>query len=77
VENRYLIPIEAIQLPVIGAPVLSLRDAFGGAGVGSLPDLQHEVGIGIGMSALHLDVNTAVAGKKRTKVSLGISLSSM
>ncbi|HEX5972219.1 MAG TPA: hypothetical protein VFY85_09850 [Gemmatimonadaceae bacterium] len=77
VENRYLIPIEAIQLPVIGAPVLSLRDAFGGAGVGSLPDLQHEVGIGIGMSALHLDVNTAVAGRKRTKVSLGISLSSM
>jgi hypothetical protein len=77
VENEYLIPIEAIQLPVIGAPVLSLRDAFGGAGVGSLPDLQHEVGIGIGVSALHLDVNTAVAGRKRTKVSLGISLSSM
>lgn len=77
VENRYLIPIEAIQLPVIGAPVLTLRDAFGGAGIGSLPDLQHEIGIGIGVSALHLDVNTAVAGRKRTKVSLGISLSSM
>lgn len=77
VENEYLIPIEAIQLPVIGAPVLTVRDAFGGAGVGSLPDLQHEIGIGIGMSALHLDVNTAVAGRKRTKVSLGISLSSM
>ena len=77
VENRYLIPIEAIQLPVVGAPVLSLRDAFGGAGIGRLPDLQHEIGIGIGMSALHLDVNTAVAGRKRTKVSLGISLSSL
>lgn len=77
VENRYLIPIEAIQLPVIGAPVLSVRDAFGGAGMGRLPELQHEVGIGIGVSALHLDVNTAVAGRKRTKVSLGISLSSM
>jgi hypothetical protein len=77
VENRYLIPIEAIQLPVIGAPVVSLRDAFGGAGIGSLPELQHEVGVGIGMSALHLDVNTAVAGRKRTKVSVGISLLSM
>ena len=77
VENEYLIPIEAIQLPVIGAPVITLRDAFGGAGVGGLPDLQHEIGIGIGVSALHLDVNTAVAGRKRTKVSLGISLSSM
>lgn len=77
VEGRYQIPLDAIQLPVIGAPVLSIRDAFGGAGVGRLPDFQHEVGVGIGVSALHLDVNTAVAGRKRTKVSLGISLSSM
>jgi len=77
VENRYQIPIEAIQLPMIGAPVLSIRDAFGGAGLGRLPDFQHEIGAGIGVSALHLDVNTAVAGRKRTKVSLGISLSSM
>jgi hypothetical protein len=76
VENRYLIPIEAIQLPVIGAPVLSVRDAFGAAGVGGLPALQHEIGFGIGISALHLDVNTAVAGRKGTHVSLGISLSS-
>jgi hypothetical protein len=77
VENEYSIPIEAIQLPVIGAPVITLRDAFGGAALGSLPDLQHEIGVGIGMSALHLDVNTAVAGRKRTKVSVGISFSSM
>lgn len=77
VESRYQIPIEAIQLPVIGAPVLSIRDAFGSAGMGALPDLQHEIGVGIGVSALHLDVNTAVAGRKRTKVSLGISLASM
>jgi hypothetical protein len=75
VENRYLIPIEAIQLPVIGAPVFSVRDAFGAAGVGSLPALQHEIGAGIGVSMLHLDVNTGVTGRKRTNVSLGISLS--
>lgn len=77
VENRYLIPIEAIQLPVVGAPVLSIRDAFGGAGVGGLPALQHEIGAGIGASALHLEVNWGVAGRKRTRVSLGISLSSL
>lgn len=75
VENRYLIPIEAVQLPFLGSPVLSIRDAFGAAGVGSLPSLQHEIGAGIGLSALHLDVNTAVAGRKRTKVGVGISLS--
>lgn len=77
VENRYEIPIDAIQIPMVGAPVLSIRDAFGGAGVGSLHDLQHEIGVGIGVSAVHLDLNTAVAGRKRTRVSLGISLSSL
>ena len=76
VENRYLIPIEAIQLPVIGAPVFSIRDAFGAAGANGLPSLQHEIGFGIGVSALHVAVNTAVAGRKGTHVSLGISLSS-
>ena len=75
VENRYLIPITAIQLPFIGSPVVSIRDAFGAAGLGSLPSLQHEIGAGIGLSALHFDVNTAVAGRKRTKVGVGISLS--
>lgn len=74
VENRYLIPIEAIQLPFIGSPVLTIRDAFGAAGIRSLPSLQHEIGAGIGLSALHFDVNTAVAGRKRTKVGVGISL---
>ncbi len=74
VENRYLIPIDAVQLPFIGSPVLTIRDAFGAAGVGSLPSLQHEIGAGIGLSALHFDVNTAVAGRKRTKVGVGISL---
>ncbi len=75
VENRYLIPIEAITLPFVGSPVLSLRDAFGAAGVGSLPSFQHEIGAGIGLFALHLDVNTAVAGRKRTKFGASISLS--
>jgi len=75
VENEYQIPIEAIQVPFIGAPVLTIRDAFGGAGVGGLPSLQHEIGAGIGVTGLHLDVNQGVAGRKRTKISFGISLS--
>jgi hypothetical protein len=72
-ENRYMIPIQAVQLPVIGNPVVTLRDAFGSAGVGSLPRFQHEIGIGIGVSAVRLEVATAVAGKRGTEVGLGIS----
>jgi hypothetical protein len=75
VESRYLIPIERIQLPVVGAPVLTLRDAFGAAGVGGLPGLQHEVGIGFGLSVLRVEYTRAVAGKSGSEFGVGISLS--
>jgi hypothetical protein len=74
-ESRYLVPIDAIQLPVIGAPVVTLRDAFGSAGVGSLPSFQHEVGIGIGLSVLRVEYTRAVAGRSGHEFGIGISLS--
>ena len=74
-ESRYLIPIEAVQLPFVGSPVLTLRDAFGGAGIGSLPGLQHEMGIGVGLSVLRLEYTRAVAGRSGSEVGIGISLS--
>ena len=74
-ESRYLIPIESIQLPVIGAPIVTLRDAFGSAGVGSLPSFQHEVGIGIGLSVLRVEYTAAVAGRSGHEFGIGISLS--
>jgi hypothetical protein len=74
-ESRYLVPIERIQLPVVGTPIVTLRDAFGSAGVGSLPSFQHEVGIGIGMSVLRLEYTRAVAGRDGSEVGVGISLS--
>jgi hypothetical protein len=75
VENRYLIPIERFALPFVGTPILSIRDAFGSAGVNSLPSFQHEVGAGLGVSVVHFDFSTAVAGRKGSRASLGISLS--
>jgi hypothetical protein len=75
VENRYTIPIAVIQLPMGISPVLTLRDAFGAAGVGALPGLQHEIGIGIGLPALWFEVTRGVAGRKITKGGVGISVS--
>jgi hypothetical protein len=78
VENRYTIPLEMARISLGPAgiiPVLTLRDAFGAAGVGSLPGLQHEIGVGIGLSAIRLDVTRGVAGRKRTELGVGISLS--
>ncbi|HUQ46203.1 MAG TPA: hypothetical protein VM033_06105 [Gemmatimonadaceae bacterium] len=76
VESRYLIPVDLVQLPFVGSPVVTLRDAFGAAGVGSLPALQHEVGIGVGLSVFRVEYTRAVAGKSGHEFGIGISLSS-
>lgn len=74
VESRYTIPLDKVILPLIGAPVLTIRHVMGGAGVKSLPSLEQEIGAGIGLSALRLEVTTDAARKRGTKVGLGISL---
>ena len=75
VESRYLIPLPRIVLPLLGSPILTLRDAFGGAGVGSLPGLQHEIGVGIGLQVLRVEYTQAVAGKSGSHFGFGVSLS--
>ena len=74
VESRYLIPVPGVTLPMIGAPVLTLSDFLGAAGVGSLPKLEQELGVGIGLSALHLDFVTDAGGSRGHKFSLSLSL---
>lgn len=74
VESRYLIPLDRIMLPFIGAPVLTVRHIMGGAGVGSLPSLEQEIGVGIGLSALRLDYTQDVTKSRGHKISVGISL---
>lgn len=54
-DGAYVVPLPRPQLPIFGAPVVALRYAVGGAGVGSLPALVQNVGGGIGFSMVRLD----------------------
>lgn len=74
VETRYTIPMESVSLPIIGVPVLTIRHIMGSAGVKSLPNLEQEVGAGIGLSVLRIDITTDAARKRGTKLGFGISL---
>lgn len=47
-EMNYIIPIQAIQLPLVGSPTFTLRYLTGAAGVDSLPDFTQNVGIRVG-----------------------------
>ncbi|MDB4889928.1 MAG: hypothetical protein JWL61_1783 [Gemmatimonadetes bacterium] len=74
-ESRYAIPIESVKLPLIGSPIVTLRHIMGSAGVKSLPSLEQEIGIGLGLSALRFDFTHDVTGSRGSRFGAGISLS--
>jgi hypothetical protein len=43
VESAYNIPVTALQIPILGPPVVSLRHAIGAAGIGKLPKFEQNL----------------------------------
>ncbi len=43
IESAYNIPFTAVQVPILGPPVLSLRHAIGAAGMGDLPKFEQNL----------------------------------
>jgi hypothetical protein len=79
VEGDYIIPINKIQLPYAGNPFLALRYAAGNAGVGELPDLIQNIGIGAGVSFLRVDYSIDPARdrspfSRRSAFTVGLSI---
>ena len=72
VESRYQIPVAWIVLPKIGAPTLHLRHLMGAAGVHSLPKLEQELGIGVGISMLRVEALFDAAGKRDPRYGVSI-----
>ncbi len=81
VQGDYTIPFERIQLPYVGgSPFLALRYAAGNAGVGKLPPLIQNLGVGAGVSILRVDYSIDPARNRspfsrRSAVTFGVSLS--
>ena len=71
VESRYEIPVAAITLPTVGFPTLHLRHLLGAAGVGSLPKLEQELGVGVGISVVRVEATFDAAGKRDARYSAG------
>lgn len=79
VTGEYSVPIERIQLPVAGSPVVSLIYSAGAAGVGELPDFIQNIGVGVGVKLIkfeyHVDPNykkTSFTHKSAFAVSLSL-----
>lgn len=74
VESRYEIPVTALVLPKVGSPTLELRHLMGAAGVGSLPDLEQEIGLGLRISVLRFEALFDAAGERDSRASVSIAL---
>ncbi len=78
-QGDYYVPINRITLPFLGSPYVDLRYAAGNAGIGVMPALIQNVGIGVGISYLRMDYTIDPAGtrspySKRSDFSIGLSL---
>ncbi|HET6761901.1 MAG TPA: hypothetical protein VFH13_07350, partial [Gemmatimonadaceae bacterium] len=80
VQGDYVIPIERIVLPLVGSPFLAFRYAAGNAGLGEIPSLIQNLGVGVGVSFFRVDYTIDPAQNRsplsrRSAVTFGVSLS--
>jgi hypothetical protein len=80
VQGDYTIPIDRVQLPYVGSPYVGLRYSAGNAGIGNLPALIQNVGVGAGVSFFRVDYMIDPARNRspfsrKSAVSFGLSLS--
>lgn len=71
VESNYFIPFNRLDLPLFGAPSITLRHMIGSAGVRKLPQFQQNLGIRLALSFLRFD---AVVDPARREWDFGFGL---
>ena len=72
-ESRYSIPIERIQIPIVGSPVIMLRHMIGMAGVDSLPPFEQNIGLRLRVGPVKVDF-TVDPVSRDSKLSAGLAL---
>jgi hypothetical protein len=74
VDSEYSIPINRLAMPFVGPPTLILAHYMGTAGVGSLPSLQQEIGVGVSVNLLRAALVFDASGDLPTIFSVSFSL---
>jgi hypothetical protein len=73
-DSEYSIPINRLALPFIGAPTVIFTHFMGAAGVGSLPSLEQELGVGLSVSLVRAALVVDASGDLPTLFSISVSL---
>ena len=73
-QSSYHVPIDRIVVPLLGSPTVTVRHILGSAGVGRLPDLHQDIGLGLALSFFRLQVDLdPVTHKVHTGAGLSIA----
>lgn len=72
-ESKYLIPVDAVNLPFIGVPVVGLWHMMGTAGAGTLPRLEQELRVSLKLSIVSFYFTTDVGGSRGSEIGAGLS----
>jgi hypothetical protein len=80
VQGDYTIPIDRVQLPFVGNPYIGLRYAAGSAGIGGIPTMIQNLGVGLGVSFFRADYTIDPAQNRspfsrKSAFTVGVSLS--
>ncbi|MFN2565185.1 MAG: hypothetical protein ABR499_09285, partial [Gemmatimonadaceae bacterium] len=70
-DSRYNIPLARPRLPLVGAPVVTIRHVLGSAGVGTLPDLEQNIALRVTLAIVRLEI---VVDPARDEVTAGVAL---
>jgi hypothetical protein len=71
VESNYVIPFQNLDMPIVGAPSITLRHMIGSAGIRRLPAFEQNLGVRAALSFLRFD---AVVDPARREWDFGFGL---
>lgn len=73
IDARYAIPLRRPVLPLVGSPVVELRETIGGAAFGRTPVMEQVSGVHLSVSYVYAEVLVDPV-RRRPRVSAGISV---
>ena len=74
IDSEYSFPIRRLALTGIGYPTLSVNHFMGAAGLGSLPSLEQEIGVGVSISLIRIGYVFDASGDRKSAFSASFSL---
>lgn len=72
-DGRYNIPLAALELPFVGAPIVTLRTVLGGADVARWPSLAQATGVRVSLSVAYVEYLIDPANRHKF-IGLGLSM---